>query len=611
MRRLLALTLPVLLLATLIPASSVAATPAQVTGTLVSKDKAALGPGAVAVISIVDQQASPDAGAVVGSQRVDNAQLPLSFAVQYDTAAVDPTHSYAMYASVTDGSRTLQSLEPVPVITGGPTSGVTVLLVPLSSAETSTVPGTITRTDKSALTPSAVAYAALINQATGTMISRQAIPSPGSGPIPFAIPFDPGVIDDTVTYVIRAGIVDGTKSWTSTALVPAIVNGAVVSGIAVPVVPAAGPTPTATPTPKPTATPKPTPKPTASPKPTPKPTSSPTPKPTATPTQTPTATPAPTATPSPSLTPSPTPSPSPTASPSPSPSPSPTASPSPTPTAMPDTGIIRGTLTYREDHGLTPAARAVVILVEGNGGPHEGDIVASTSIRDPGPQPVPFELAYPMSAVSAGTPYFLYAGIADGDLAWVTPVGVSVKVPWPVTENVELPLAFRPDLLKGAVTGTISGAVDATRDPSAYATAFIIRSDTGETVGFQLITPVGSVPIPFSVPYDPSKIDQKAEYRARAEVWDGTALWTSATGTPVITAGNPKSGVDLVVKPPEPTPTPTPTPTVPPTPSATAAPVQPPAGDGGGGLVPILVIAALAVLGVGGFVAYRRSRTVA
>ena len=39
----------------------------------------------------------------------------------------------------------------------------------------------------------------------------------------------------------------------------------------------------------------------------------------------------------------------------------------------------------------------------------------------------------------------------------MTPIGVSVAVPSPLIENVELPLAFRPDLLKAAVGGTITG----------------------------------------------------------------------------------------------------------------------------------------------------------
>jgi len=56
---------------------------------------------------------------------------------------------------------------------------------------------------------------------------------------------------------------------------------------------------------------------------------------------------------------------------------------------------------------------------------------------------------------------------------------------------VRLELAFRPDLLKAAVSGTIDGDGLDTTDSGAYVTAMIVRVDTGETVGFQVVTPAG------------------------------------------------------------------------------------------------------------------------
>ena len=355
-----------------------------------------------------------------------------------------------------------------------------------------------------ALTDAAVAYAVLLKADTGTLIARQVIPEPPSGPIPFTITGDPGLIDPTATYVVLASIVDGDTSWESDDPIPAIENGALVSDITVPVtiVPAApAPTPAPTAEPPAVATEEPTEEPTAEPteEPTAAPTKEPTPAPTATPTAAPTA--PPTAAPTSTPTAAPTATPAPTASPSPSATAAPSASP--TATATPDTGLIRGTLTYNEDHELTDEARAVVLLVEGSTGPTSGNIVASVLIDDP-TEPVPFELAYPWTAIQDDTTYRLYAGIADGELAWVTPIGVVVDVPQPEISGVELPLLFRPDLLKAAVTGTITGVgLDPARDPEAYGTALIIRVDTGETIGFQLISPTGAAPVPFSVPYDP------------------------------------------------------------------------------------------------------------
>ena len=267
---------------------------------------------------------------------------------------------------------------------------------------------------------------------------------------------------------------------------------------------------------------------------------------------------------------------------------------------------MRGELTYSEDHDLSGEARAIVALVEGTAGPLAGTIVATQLISPTGAQPVAFELLYPLDAASSDHKYYLWAGITDGDLAWVTPIGVAIKAPWPITEGVELPLAFRPDLLKAAVSGTIAGiGLDSARDPEAYATALIVRVDTGETVGFQLITPTGAAPIPFAVPYDPTQLDPVADYVVRGSVWDGATLWAVDAGVPVITKDNAKSNVVMTVtavERPSPTAAPSPTPATDPTPQ-TPAP-----GHTGPGILTILVILGLAVLGLGALLAYFKSR---
>ncbi len=612
MRRTLLVTVLIALVAPFLaqagPAASAATT--SVTGTVTSRDKVALSPSAVTVVTLVDQQAGPTSAVVVGQQSITGGQFPIAFSVPY--GAIDTTHSYALFATTLDAGTTRQTFEAVPAITGGPTAGL-VLPVVLMPAATGSITGTITKSDTTALSGAAVAYAILVNTTTGTLIERQVLPAPGATPIAFFIAIDPGVIDPSATYVVKAAIVDGAKSWEGRAGVPALTNGAPSAGLQVPVTIVAAPQPTPAPTAKPTPAPtaKPTPAPTAkpTPAPTPKPTPAPTPKPTATPTAPPT--PAPTAAPTPSATPAPTPSPTPsptpapTAAPTPSatpaPTPSPTASPSATaaptasPTPAPTTGTITGTLTWREQHQLTAEAVAVVLLVEGTAGPDAGTIVASTRMTDPGNQPVPWQLAYPFSALVQGETYRLFAGIVDGDLAWVTPIGVPVATGVPLVEGVELPLAFRPDLMKGTVTGTITGVgLDPAGHPAAYGTALLIRVSTGETIGFQVIEPVGAVPVPYSVPYDPTTIDPNSDYVARGSIWDGTTLWESPTGVPVITKGNARSDVQLVVTPvPTPTPTPAPTGTPSPTPTATAAPVPP--AESGGGIGSILLV--LVVIG--------------
>ena len=247
---------------------------------------------------------------------------------------------------------------------------------------------------------------------------------------------------------------------------------------------------------------------------------------------------------------------------------------------------------------LTPDARAVVLLVDGTAGPAEGTTVASVSIKNPGPQPVAFQLAYPFSQINPSDTYRLYAGIVDGDLAWVTPIGVNVAVPQPLIEGVVLPLEYRPDLLKAAVTGTITGVgLDPARDPDSYGTSLVIEVNTGATIGFQLIEPAGAAPVPYSVPFDPSTITPSADYVARASVWDGTTLWNTPVGVPVITNSNPKSDVVLTV-----------TPGVTPSPSPSPAPAPAPSGGDNNTVIIVAILAIIILLVIGGY-AYMRSKS--
>jgi uncharacterized lipoprotein YbaY len=216
----------------------------------------------------------------------------------------------------------------------------------------------------------------------------------------------------------------------------------------------------------------------------------------------------------------------------------------------PDGGLITGTLSYDEPHDLGADARAVVFLVDVTTGPDAGTVVASVAIEDPGSKPIIFQLAYPYAAVSDDSQYQLFAGIVDGDAAWATPAGTAVPVPQREVTGVQLELEYRPDLLKGAVTGSITGTdLGPVTDPDAYGTSILIDTSTGATVGFQMITPIVAQPIPFSAPYDPSTIDPASIYVARGSVWTGSRLWNTPTGVAVITNDNPKSGVVLTVVP--------------------------------------------------------------
>jgi len=133
---------------------------ANVSGTLTFKEQPTLGGGAVAVVTLVDLAAAPDAGAIVGEQRIDGVTVtPVPFTVPYDPARIDAKHAYGLFATLVSGSSSWQNPQGIPVITGGPTAGVAVPLTAVA-ASPATLTGTITKNDPTALGPGAVAIAA-------------------------------------------------------------------------------------------------------------------------------------------------------------------------------------------------------------------------------------------------------------------------------------------------------------------------------------------------------------------------------------------------------------------------------------------------------------------
>ncbi len=600
-----ALSIALLLLA---PALFVQAAggPAAVTGQLTSKATIALSSSAVAVVVLVDQTASADGGSIIGLQRIDKpGTVPVSFSVPYDPATIQPKHAYALFASLQDGATVWQNLTAVPVITGGPTSNVSMPLVAVPSSPATTVSGSIVKGDKATLSAAAVGIAALIKVDTGTVVASQVLTTPATS-LAFSMGYDAATVDPAATYVVRAAVVDGPAAWSGGAGTPVITNGAPTSGVSIPVIPS----PTAIPTPQPTATaqptatpvptvkptPKPTPKPSTTPKPTAKPTPTPTEKPTPTPTVAPTATPtaAPTASPTPTATASPS------ASPSPSPTPPASASASAKPSATPAAGIVTGTLTYAEPAQLSSSAEAVVLLVAGTASATSGTIVGSQVIATPGQKPIAFSVPYASKDIDPSLTYTIQADISDGDHRWETSSGVKVLTKGNPSTDVTVKLALQSDLLKGEVTGSITG-VGIKLASGAYSATVLFRVDTGETIGVDVNPAPGAIPVPFSVAFDPATIDPNADYVVRSEIVSGDQRWADTNGVPVITKGNQLSGVSVVVTPVA---APSPSPTVAPSPA-----VQPPADTGGSSnWLWILIIILAIALAVALYMWYRNKQ---
>ncbi len=156
----------------------------------------------------------------------------------------------------------------------------------------------------------------------------------------------------------------------------------------------------------------------------------------------------------------------------PSPSIGPSAAASPTPI----TGPVTGTLTYREPHTLSGDAFAVVALVRGSARATETSIVASEIDRGITTIPVSFSLDLGGAPIDPSATYTIQASIVDGENAWVTAHGIPVLTKGNPS-NVAITLSYRPDLLKGAVTGQITGVGVA---PSATAYSMAVLVDPGD-----------------------------------------------------------------------------------------------------------------------------------
>ena len=105
-------------------AGSALATTTGLEGSITADDGVTWSEDAVAVVTLVDMSAKPEAGAILGQQRIDDpGAAPIAYEVLYDDARVDPKGAYGAYATIVDGDSVYATPLPVPVLTGGPDTG--------------------------------------------------------------------------------------------------------------------------------------------------------------------------------------------------------------------------------------------------------------------------------------------------------------------------------------------------------------------------------------------------------------------------------------------------------------------------------------------------------
>ena len=108
------------------------------------------------------------------------------------------------------------------------------------------------------------------------------------------------------------------------------------------------------------------------------------------------------------------------------------------------------------------------------------------------------------------------------------------------------------------------------------------------------------MPVPFGVPFALNDITPGSDYVVTAEVVNADETWRNTEGVPVITNGNSRSGIQVVVAEvvaPSPSAAPTPRPT----PSGALVPAE---DSGSGGLLGIIILVAL----IGGLAAFLIAR---
>ena len=109
-----------------------------VTGTVTYRQRIALPPDAVVNVTIEDVSRADAPADMIGQQIIETrgSQVPIPFAVPYDSNKIEENHSYNLRATNKDGSGKLlfTSDTAVPVITrGNPTKDVEIMVIPAGS----------------------------------------------------------------------------------------------------------------------------------------------------------------------------------------------------------------------------------------------------------------------------------------------------------------------------------------------------------------------------------------------------------------------------------------------------------------------------------------------
>ncbi|GAB3297410.1 hypothetical protein GCM10027348_20590 [Hymenobacter tenuis] len=103
----------------------------SVTGTVTYRERIALSPTAVVRVQLQDASLQDVAATIIDSVtiRPNGRQVPIAFALRYDTAQIRPNNTYVVQARISDGGRLLYLSDVAyPVLTRGNSKRVEMLL---------------------------------------------------------------------------------------------------------------------------------------------------------------------------------------------------------------------------------------------------------------------------------------------------------------------------------------------------------------------------------------------------------------------------------------------------------------------------------------------------
>ena len=226
---------------------------------------------------------------------------------------------------------------------------------------------------------------------------------------------------------------------------------------------------------------------------------------------------------------------------------------------------VSGLITYPEQISLPDGIVAKVQIVDQSASDPANAIVKEETFQAGTTFPVPYNVPYDPNAIDKTHSYAIQAQIIDsaGALMFMNQSPQPIITQDNPSEQVDIPVEAvtamdisAPSIQAAAeVIGVVTSLGQVTLPGDA--TVVVQLADVGapdapvQVVNLQTISNPGQLPVPFDVTYDPAVIDSGRNYAVSALIRDanGGLIYRSSTSIPVITQGNPTSGIQLLVEP--------------------------------------------------------------